>query len=43
MKWAVSVKLYEGFAEDGTLRPAGQTTRAQMAKLLNVLCGSVLK
>lgn len=41
MKWAVSVKLYEGFAEDGTLRPAGQTTRAQMAKLLNVLCGSV--
>lgn len=43
MKWAVSVKLYEGFEEDGTLRPAGQTTRAQLAKLLNVLCGSVLK
>ncbi len=41
MKRAVSVKLYEGFEEDGTLRPAGQTTRAQMAKLLNVLCGSV--
>ena len=31
------------FEEDGTLRPAGQTTRAQLAKLLNVLCGSVLK
>ncbi len=43
MKWAVSVKLYEGFAEDSTLRPAGQTTRAQLAKLLNVLCDSILK
>lgn len=43
MKWAVSVKLYEGYQEDATLRPAGQTTRAELAKLLNVLCETVLK
>lgn len=42
MKWAVSVKLYQGYGEDGTLRPNTEASRAELAKLLNVLCTDVL-
>lgn len=43
MKWAVSMKLFEGYPEDSTLRPDNQLTRAELTKLVNVLCESILK
>lgn len=43
MKWAVSVKLIQGYGEDNTLRPDGGATRAELAKLLEVLCTDILK
>lgn len=41
MKWAVKTGLVAGY-EDNTLRPAGNTSRAELAKLLNVLCDTIL-
>lgn len=43
MKWAVSVKLIQGYAEDNTLRPASGANRAELAKLLEVLCTDILE
>lgn len=42
MKWAVSVKLYQGYGEDGTLRPNTEASRGELAKLLHVFCETVL-
>lgn len=36
MSWAVAMELFQGY-ENGTLRPATELTRVQMAKLLTVL------
>lgn len=43
MKWAVNVKLFEGYPADSTLRPDNQLTRAELAKLMNVLSENILK
>ena len=40
MAWAVGTDLIQGF-EDGTLRPAGDSTRAQVATLLMRFCQDV--
>lgn len=35
--WATAEGIFEGYKEDGTLRPAACLTRVQMAKLLTIL------
>lgn len=41
MGWAVAEKLLGGY-DDGTLRPAAQTTRAEVAVVLQKYCEGVL-
>ena len=42
MRWAVGQELVNGY-EDGTLRPQGSATRAQIAAVLMRFCQNVLK
>lgn len=42
-KWAVSVKLIQGYAEDNTVRSASGANRAELAKPLNVLRTDILE
>ena len=42
VQWAVAQKLIQGF-EDGTLRPTGTATRAQVATVLTNFCQKILE